>query len=339
MSGTSPARLAPSPLQRLAKEPARFSLDQAVAVTAPPTETIQLRSADGMPPINALALRYRTQARLGYPAGEVVAARPEQRELTLGSFGLIGAGGVLPRHHTAVVGAELRQRSPALHAFLDMLSSRFAGLFVMAGAKYRPTRNPVPAERALAAVIGMGTPHLADRLGPVPLNTLLYHAGNLAARTRPAARLQAMLEDETGWPVSIEEFQGDWLRLPPDEQTRLGGGGRGPVAEGQHAGLGRTAVLGAETWDTQGRFVIRFGPLDRAGFESVLPGTPRHARISALARLFTGLETSFVLNPVLAAAATPDLALGRGARLGWSSWLASPRPRQHDSQEARFQAF
>ena len=35
-----------------------------------------------------------------------------------------------------------------------MLSSRFAGLFVMAGAKYRPTSNPVPAERALAAVIG-----------------------------------------------------------------------------------------------------------------------------------------------------------------------------------------
>ena len=313
-----------APRDRLAREPGRFTLDQAAFIAAPGSDP--------------LALRYRTVVRLGYPLGEVAQFRPDMArpELAVPTFGLVGAGGVLPRHHTATVGAEIRKRSMALHVFLDLLGSRFTGLFVRAGAKYRPSRDPVPAERGLAAAIGMATPHLDGRLG-LPLETLLFHAGNLAARTRSADRLQAMLEEETGGAVAIGEFAGGWLRLPPAEQTRLAGGGRGRLAEGQHARLGEGAVLGAETWDAQARFSIRLGPLDHATFEASLPGTPRHARVVALARLFAGLDTGFMVNPVLAAAEVPALALGRGARLGWSTWLTAPRPRRRDGTEARFE--
>lgn len=309
-----------APRDRLAKEAARFSLDQAAHLLAPDGEV--------------LALRYRTVLRLGYPIGEVGPMRPGATELPTPSFGLVGAGGVLPRHYTALASAEQRKRSDALHGFFDLSGSRFTALFVKAGEKYRPTRNPRPAERALAAVAGLATPHLEGRLD-LPLETLLYHAGNLASRGRSAARLQAMLEEETGVPVAIEEFAGGWIRLPPTEQTRLGGGGNHRLGAGQHATLGQGAVIGAETWDSQARFTIRLGPLDRAGFEAMLPGTPRHHRILALARLFAGLDTGFAINPVLAAAEIPPLALG-ARRLGWSSWLTAPRPRRRDGTEARF---
>lgn len=313
-----------SPLARLARAPARFTLDQAATLTAVPL---------GGDPVG---LTYRTTARLGYPAGEILAARPELGELTLATFGLVGIGGILPRHHTAAVAAELRQRSGALHAFVDLLANRFPGLHVRAGAKYRPTRDPEPAERALAAFVGLGTPHLAERTG-VPLSALLFHAGNLAARTRSASRLAAMLSEELAQPVQIEEFRGGWVRLPPTERSRLAGGGRGRAAEGQHAGLGTGAMLGAEAWDPQARFEIRVGPLDRHQFEALLPGTPRHARIMALTRLFTGMDTGFALNPVLAAAAVPPATLGGGARMGWSSWLGAARPRTLDGDEPRFE--
>jgi type VI secretion system protein ImpH len=56
----------------------------------------------------------------------------------------------------------------------------------------------------------------------------------------------------------------------------------------------------------------------------------------ALARLFAGLDTGFAINPVLAAAEIPPLALGAG-RLGWSSWLSTPRPRRRDGTEFRFE--
>jgi type VI secretion system protein ImpH len=308
-----------APGERLAREATRFSLDQAAHLLAPGGDV--------------LALHYRTVLRLGYPMGEVGPTR--SADLQTPTFGLVGAGGVLPRHYTALVGAEQRKRSDALHGFFDLSGSRFTGLFVKAGEKYRPTRDPQPAERALAAVIGLATPHLEDRLG-LPLPTLLFHAGNLASRSRSAARLQAMLEEETGVPVVIEEFAGGWIRLPPAEQTRLAGGGRGRSAAGQHARLGQGAVIGAETWDSQARFIIRLGPLDRPSFEAMLPGTPRHRRILALARLFAGLDTGFAVNPVLAATEIPPLALG-GVKLGWSSWLTAPRPRRRDGSEPRFE--
>ncbi|MDB5372435.1 MAG: type secretion system baseplate subunit TssG [Belnapia sp.] len=319
-------RAAPgTPGDRLLREATRFSLGQAAHLLAPGGDV--------------MALHYRTSLRLGYPAGEVGPLKQGSLDLTAPTFGLIGAGGVLPRHYTALVGGEQRKRSEALHRFLDLAGSRFTGLFIKAGDKYRPTQEPRPADRALAAVTGLATPHQAERLG-LPLPTLLFHAGNLASRSRSAARLQAMLEEETGVAVAIEEFAGGWIRLPLTERTRLAGGGRGRGATGQHAALGQGAVIGAETWDSQARFVIRLGPLELPEFEALLPGSPRHARILALTRLFVGLDTGFAINPVLAAAAIPSLTLGGakldGARLGWSSWLGLPRPRRRDGAEARF---
>lgn len=316
-----PIRALPTaPRDRLVREATRFSLDQAAHLLAPGGDV--------------LALRYRSVLRLGYPMGEVGPVRAGSTQMATPTFGLVGAGGVLPRHFTALVGAEQRKRSEALHGFFDLSASRFTGLFVKAGEKYRPARAPQSAERALAAAIGLATPHFEGRLG-LPLPTLLYHAGNLAARSRSAARLQAMLEEETGVTVEITEFAGGWIRLPPSERTRLAGGGRYRGAAGQHATLGQGAMIGAETWDSQARFIVRLGPLDRAGFEAMLPGTPRHGRVLALTRLFTGLDTGFAVNPVLAAGAIPPLALGAG-RLGWSSWLTAPRPRRRDGDEPQF---
>lgn len=311
---------APSPLDRLRREPARFSLDQAAAVIAPgrdPTE-----------------ISFRTQARLGAPGGEVAAARPEALELVTPTFGLIGPGGVLPRHYTAQVGAEARKRSFALHQFLDLLARRFTGLFVKAGAKYRPARNPAPAETVLAAAAGLGTPHLVARLA-TPLPALLYHAGALASRSRSAERLRGLLSEETGTAVEIIEFAGGWIRLPLTEQSRLPARGR---AGGGGGRLGVDVAVGAQVWDPCARFLLRLGPLTLTEFEALLPGATLHGRLVELTRLQVGLEQDFAFNPVLAAAAVPPLALGGprqgGARLGWTSWLSTPRPRRTDAADA-----
>lgn len=312
-----------SPVDRLKREPARFDLDQAVAVTA---------RAAGAGPDEPEELDLRTTARLAMPGGAVVAAKPEQGELTLGTFGLIGAGGILPRHHSAMVAAEQRKRSLALHAFLDMLGRRTTGLYPKAGAKYRPTRNAEPSGRVLAAAIGMGTPHLDGRM-PLPRDALLYHAGNLAARSRSGERLRAMLEAETGRRVEIEEFAGGYIRLPEEERSRMPKGRGAP----QHCALGVSTTAGAQVWDPQARFIIRFGPLDRAAFDSLLPGTPAWMRVTQLARLFVGPDTAFAVNLVLKKEEVPMGALGSTSRLGWTSWMGASKPRAKDARDALFE--
>lgn len=302
---------APSPLATLISHPDRFDLDQAAFVIG-----------RGRDPVS---LPFASVARLGLPLAEVTAADPATGALTTPLFGLIGPGGTLPRHYTATTGAELRRRSRALHAFLDMLARRFTGMWVRAGAKYRPARDPGPAERALDAVIGMGTAGLAGRIA-VPAPSLRYHAGHLAARTRSAERLRAMLAEECGSEVEIVEFAGGWLRLPPSEQSRIGL---------VHGRLGVDAAVGAQVWDPQARFIIRLGPLTAAQFERLLPGRPLFERLCGLTRMFVGPEQDFVLNPILAADAVPAARAGAGGgRLGLTAWMAQPVPRRRPAADA-----
>lgn len=322
----SPALVSIPPVDRLRRDPSRFDLDQAMAVAIAAS-----RGVPGEPE----ALRLRSSPRLSMPSGPVVGARPDEGELTLGTFGLVGSGGVLPRHHTAMVAAELRKRSSALHAFLDLLARRMVGLYAKAGAKYRPTRNTGPTGDALSAAVGMGTPNLDGRMR-IPHEDLLFHSGNLASRTRSAERLRAMLEAETGRRVEIEEFAGGFIRLPAEEQTRMPKG-RAPV---QHAALGVSAVAGSQVWDPQARFIIRFGPLTRQEFEALLPGSPAWLRVTQLARLFVGPDTSFAVNLVLRKEEVPAASTGGGmggARLGWTSWSGASRPRAADARDALFE--
>jgi type VI secretion system protein ImpH len=308
-----------SPLERLQREPTRFSLDHAAAVLAPgrdPTE-----------------ISFQCQPRLGAPGGEVAQVRVETLEIVAPTFGLVGPGGVLPRHYSALIDGETRRRSPALKAFVELLSRRFVGLFVKAGAKYRPTRDPVPTGRALAAAVGLGSPHLAPALA-TPLPAVLYHAGALANRTASAERLRGMLSDETETDVEIVEFAGGWNRLPQSEQSRLDALGR----PGQYNRLGMDATIGSQVWDPSARILIRLGPLSHSEFKKLLPGSDLHRRIVELTRLKIGLEQDFAINPWLAASEVPGLQLVAGpdgaARLGWISWLTSPRPRERDASDA-----
>ncbi len=335
-----------SPYQRLKQQPTRFSLDQAVAVVAP-----------GRAPEE---VDFRTLARLGAPAGEVALHERDGQALVSPSFGLVGPGGVLPRHYTAWVDAEDRRRSTAMHGFVDLLARRFTGLYVKAGAKPRPSRNPRLAQEVLAAAAGLATPHVAAALTS-PLPALLHHAGGLSARARSADRLRGMLAEETGLPVRIVEFSGGWMRLPASEQTRLAGAGQA----GRHDRLGMDASVGDQVWDAASCFTIELGPMPLATFRSLLPGTPLHTRLVELTRLQAGVEQDFVIKPVLAAEAVPPLRLGTaaaagtagqgsaadsvealdpgarantpaaGAQLGWTSWLTSARPRRAPAAEAR----
>lgn len=320
MGGASAAEpAAPSPLERLKREPSRFSLDQAAAVAAPGRDPVEID--------------FRTSSKLGAPGGEVASSPKDEAALVTPTFGLIGPGGVLPRHYTALVDAEQRKRSTALHGFLDLLSRRLTGLFVKAGAKYRPTRNPRLTEEVLAASVGLGTEHLAPRL-QTPRPALLYHAGTLSSRTRSADRLRGMLCEETGSDVRIVEFSGGWVRLPPSEQSRLSG----REASGGHMILGYSLVAGQQVWDPAARFHICLGPMPYESFCTLLPGTPLHTRLVELTRLHVGVEVDFAINPILEAAAVPGLRLPVGeqgaARLGWTSWLASPRPRKAPAADA-----
>ena len=79
-----------------------------------------------------------------------------------------------------------------------------------------------PLTGALLSLTGYGTPHLVDRMA-VGRDPLMHYAGFLTTQPRSAERLRALVSDWLGRPVEVRQFVGAWLRLPPDQRTRLPG--------------------------------------------------------------------------------------------------------------------
>ena len=341
------ARSRRSAYARLLSEPRRFRFDAALRIL-----TRAVRSADP-----AEAARFRSAPGFGYPAAEVTALEPPKDgrapELTTPVIGLTGAAGVLPRLYTEVLTTTLRNRSHALHNFLDMLANRIVAMFAGAGIKYRLNRSAEAAAaadrpqddrvaEALLAFSGFATPHLVPRLA-VGVAPLLHYSGYFASRPRSAERLTALLSDWLGRKVEVVQFAGAWLPLPPDQCTAL--------AVGRHPGawnrLAIDAAIGVRAWDPQARIILRIGPLDYPSFAALLPDHAGLQRLVSLVRAFLGYETSFAVNPVLAGGEVPTLRLERDAdpapRLGWNTWIPAPEPvlpgiPPRDADDAIFEA-
>src|SRR5205823_13853319 len=131
----------------------------------------------------------------------------------------------------------------------------------------------------LFSLVGMGVPQLRNRLrvsaweehdeGPrervlarIDELALLHYGGFLSHRPRCAVSLEAMLRDFFQLPVQVRQFQGQWLQLGPENQSRLG-------AANNHLGL--NVVAGERVWDVQSKFRVRLGPLSPEDFTAFLP--------------------------------------------------------------------
>ncbi|EKM99748.1 MULTISPECIES: type VI secretion system baseplate subunit TssG [Acidocella] len=313
-----------SPLERLAATPHLFRFDAAVRLLRLAART---RHKDD-------AVRFAAPPSLAQPVAEVLEAQApsggRRARLVSTLIGLIGPSAEMPRWYTELLAQANRQKSRAVLDFFDLLAQRLISGFALAGAKYRLPRSAEQAAQAgveepigagLLAFTGFGTPHLEPRL-PVGADALRHYAGFFAAHPRSSSRLASMVSDYLGRPVEIREFAGAWLPIAPDQQSRLP---RGRIP-GAFCALGQDAAIGTRAWDQQARFIVRIGPLSRAGFEALLPDKALLPALVSLIRAYVGWEADFAINLVLDAQEIPPLSLGGGpgaARLGWTSWAPS----------------
>lgn len=313
------------------------------------------------PPTNEVA-RFRALADLNFPPSAIHdVARPTRSlplpTMTVTFLGLTGPSGVLPRHYTELlIQQQYRSKDAerfALRDWFDLFNHRFVSFFYRAWEKYRffipyereayDLEEPDPFSLALYSLIGLGTSKQRRRLrvavwrpdepaqavASIDDLSLMYYAGLLAPRARSAAGLSALLNDYFHLPISVHQFQGQWLMLASDEQTQLG-------LAGGHGFLGQGALVGGRVWDVQGRIRIRIGPLDYPRFVEFLPDRTASPERKAyflllhLVRFYVGPELDLELQLSLAPGQVPECQLtgdGIGSRLGWNTWLTSQPPR------------
>ena len=236
-------------------------------------------------------------------------------------FGLFGPNGPLPLHLTEYARERLHHAGdPTLARFLDIFHHRWLALFYRAWADAQPHVNhDRPDDDRFTvytgSLIGTGTPAFRHR-DAVPDLARLFQVGALIRHVRNAEGLQHILQRFFGVAAQIEEFVGHWMLLSAAERTYLGS---------RAAVLGGGAVVGGQVWDRQHKFRIVLGPLSLRAYEGFLPGGIRLRQLVGWVRMYLSFELEWDVRLLLEAKEVPALALGRGRRLGWTTWLGARR--------------
>jgi type VI secretion system protein ImpH len=279
-------------------------------------------------------VRFGAGADFGFPPSEIAGLEwPEgaQPRMRVNFMGLTGPQGVLPLYYTAFVRERLHAHDSAMRDFFDIFNHRLISLFYQAWEKShlcigygRSTDDRLSS--LLLDLLGLGTPGLTDRQA-VPDGALLFRCGLLAAHSRSAAALRALLMDHFDVPVEIEQFMGRWHAI--DESTQCRFTGTASYSEQ----LGEGAVVGDEIWDQQSGVRIRLGPLTLDQYRKFLPDGSAYEPLRSLVRFFAGNELDFEVQLVLKKEERPPCELGgdgpTAPRLGWSTW-AGTAPLPHD---------
>lgn len=319
------------------------------------------------------AARFRAHLSTSFPPSAIYqidrpAGRVPAPTLTVTFMGLTGPSGVLPRHYTEMLMRARDARGPERYVardWFDLFNHRMISLFYRAWTKYRfwltyergeyARPDPDLFTESLYCLIGLGSRSLRNRLrvavrpgvegaqrervlARVDDLVLLYYAGLLAHRPRCAVSLERILEDYFGFPVRVLQFQGQWLHLDPESQSRLS-------PEAGNTELGMNVVAGERVWDIRGKIRIRLGPLAYDRFlsfipdQSPLPHRKDFFKLMHLVRLYVGPELKVDVQLVLKASGIPRCQMRQsrtdGPRLGWNCWLAS-QPMDRDSDDALF---
>jgi type VI secretion system protein ImpH len=351
----SPNRRQDAPLaETLFEEPFRFEFFQAVRLLEQLDGGRVPVGHDGPP--GREVVRFVGHLAMDFPASAIHSldrpptadddgpGRPPRMETPF--MGLIGTLGALPTIYTeTLVLMSSRGRAAAVD-FLDQFHHRLVSLFYRAWQKYhiaalweqgqasrgKGRAGDDPFTRRIFDLIGLGLEPLRDRQA-FPDHSLLFYAGLFAQQHRSAVSLEALLRDYFGHPASVATFAGQWLRLAPEQRSRMG-------RLGAYNRLGVDTVAGHKAWDVQSHFRVRIGPLRFAEFVEFLPGGAAFEALADLVRLYVRAELDFDVQPILRADEVPWCRASRGqggSRLGRTSWLKC-KEFARDAEDAVFLA-
>lgn len=247
-------------------------------------------------------------------ATESAAGQLRVRSNFLGYFGPQGA---LPLNISEEVVQWYNRRDDAFVRFADIFTNRFQQLFFRAWSDARGVTQYDHSDgdrfqTYVGAFAGLASPALKGR-GVVRDMDRLPLVGMAMARVKSPVRLRQMIEALCHVKVSIEENIPVWLPFEPSDMTRLGVAG---------SSLGRDCRLGSRVQSVNEKIRIGIRTESLAEYQSYLPGGINFARLTELVFCYLGHETEVEIAPSLPADQISGVALGKGAALGWTGWVA-----------------
>jgi type VI secretion system protein ImpH len=270
-------------------------------------------------------VRVHPDLSMAFPASDVVKVEEGAGEsaafsVTTSFLGLYGTSSPLPTFYTEDLVNEAVEDVSLTRGFIDIVNHRLYLLLFRSWAKYRPflqvveEKNSREAER-LFCLTGLGEEELRkDVLGAYGL---LRYLGLFTQFPRSALGLVTLLQDALEVrPIEVIPCVERRVKIPPDQQCSLGVSGRR---------LGEDIFLGEEMDDRMGKFRLQVGPLRTEPFHSLLPGNPKHQKLTFLTQFYLNDPLEYDLTLILEEkeAATACLGAPQWSMLGWDTWVFS----------------
>ena len=238
-------------------------------------------------------------------------------------FGVFGSNGPLPLHLTEYARHRSRNaKDEAMIYFMDIFHHRMLSLFYRAWANKEPTvhYDRPDTDRFhtyIGSLLGIGMPALQNR-DSMSDNSKLHFAGHLASTPHHSEGLSSILKAFFKVPVYIEEFIGEWLKIPAENQLCLGMN----LSGGQ---LGQNTTLGQYSWQRQFKFRLLIGAMDLAEYEKLLPDKSKLKLLSSIIKNYLGDELNWDIRLILKKQQRPATILGNYGQLGLSSWISNQK--------------
>jgi type VI secretion system protein ImpH len=285
-------------------------------------------------------IRLAQEPAMSFESASLTAFEPGKdgrpHRLVVRLLGLLGPNGPLPLHLTEYAQERKRDHGDQTFArFLDVFHHRMLALFYRAWANNEPTVSfdRPEADRFadyVGSLAGLGMSALRKR-DDISDHTKFYYSGRLSGQTRCAEGLKAILTDYFDLAVGIEEFVGEWMRLPRQHICRLG-------ADESNGTLGQSVIVGSRVWGSQHKFRITLGPLSAEDYARLLPTGDRIRRLVTLVRNYVGDELAWDVRLVLKREQVAATRLDGTSRLGWTTWLGE-RVSEKDADDLVLNAF
>jgi len=287
-------------------------------------------------------VRFQASRGFAFPPSDISGLKEAEEDrrpsMEVAFLGLTGPSGVLPHWYTQLILEREREKDLTLADFLDMFHHRLITLFYLAWKKHRFPENYQPGasdrlSRYLLSLAGLGTPGLTTMIG-LPEEALTFYSGLLSRPIASAVSIESAVAYFADARVRVEQFIERIVDLEPDDQTQLGAA---------NATLGDDAICGSQVWESQTKFRVHLGPVDKEKFARLMPTGDLLVPIFSLVRYMVGIEYEFDIRIYLRKKDVPLCQLGAegpdAPMLGWTTWVSSPGYAYEEDIFFTFQEF
>ncbi len=324
----SPPPLDPDPkaglMQELLKEGHAFSFFQVIRLLR--LFAMHASGRQTSPSDFSGRIRIKPNLSMAFPASDVEKIEqfgdPENPHflITVNFLGLYGSTSPLPTFYTEDLIDEAAEDESVSRDFIDILNERIFALLFECWGKYRQSLQVVEEKslqhlERLFCLLGLGEASFRKDISE-PYRLLRY-IGLFTQYPHSALGLKTMLKDALGGTaVEVIPCLERTAKIPESQRLRLGVSG---------CRLDVDSYLGDEMPDRMGKFRIRLGPLTRAEFKRLSPGTEAFNWVSFLTGLYFVEPLECEVELILARGEALTVCLGDPTRatLGVDSWIFS----------------